>query len=790
MLENISDTIWADKYRLKTPEGEPVDLTTKDTDTRVVNAVYINDNDKAAKIRAFDMLHDRFMVPGGRIIAGAGSPYPVTLINCFVNRDVEDSLQGILDAHNDTMKTMQKGGGIGTNFSTLRPKDATVKGYGTKSSGPISFMGMWDAGCKTISSAGNRRGAMMATLRCDHPDVIDFIHAKTTAGVLTQFNLSVMVTDAFMAALAAGEDWDLGFKIPRADNNHVEVLERDGEPWYVYKRLPAKELWDLIIRNTYEYAEPGLLFIDRINDRNNLKYCETISATNPCGEQPLPPFGDCNLGAMNFSKFVINPFTDDARFDFEAFTKYVADAVRFLDNVLDVTHFPLDEQREEALSKRRIGLGPMGIGTMLMMMKIPYGQKAVPFLDKVMDAFAEAAYEASALLAKERGAFPLYNKDEFLKSYNVKKRSKRVRDLIAKHGIRNGVLLTVAPTGTTATYAGNVSGGLEPAFSLRYTRKVRQPDDSTIDYDVADGGFVAYCEANGFNPSTHSLDDLPDYMATAQQLPVEDHLAVMAVCQQYIDASISKTINCPEDMKFEDFEQVYMQAWEMGCKGCTTYRPSGVRGSVLVSESDKKKAAAAQAAATASKKFKRPDELVGKTYKVKTNTTNLYVTVNNTELVTVSGESFEWPIEIFIRSQSPADNELMDALAITITALLRQTAALKVAGLLPTDAGMDFLFEHLRTIQSPDQGVWHNGKYVPSRPALISKVLEGHFKALGETSGDVEISEVSSEDLAKDVSQAATPHAKGDVCNNCGSHSVIREEGCLKCTECLHSRCS
>lgn len=795
-LAPISDIIWQDKYQLKTPEGEPIDKTPEDTFERVANAVFANDESNSIRAAVRQMLFKHDFVPGGRVIAGAGSPYAVTMINCFVNRTLEDSLSGILMGYNDTMLTMQKGGGIGTDFSTLRPNGARVKGVGADTRGPLSFMETWDAGCKTIASAGNRRGAMMATMRCDHPDVCDFIVAKQTPGRFTQFNLSVMITDSFMSAVAANEAWDLGFAIPRADGQHVEVLERDGQPWYVYKRLPARELWQMIIRNTYDYAEPGLLFIDRINQRNNLNYCELISATNPCGEQPLPPFGDCNLGAINFANFVDHPFTENAKFNFERFGEAVSNAVRFLDNVLDITKYPLPEQEEEAKSKRRIGLGPMGLGTMLMMMRIPYGVKSVSFVESVMDAFAEAAYKASALLAKDRGPFPLFKKKEFLAGYNVQKRSKETRDLIAKYGIRNGVLLTVAPTGTTATFADNVSGGLEPAFSLRYTRNVRKPgSEETVPHHVADRGFQLYCEANGFDPVTHPIDaGLPDYMVTALELTVEDHLAVQAACQKFIDASISKTINCPEDMAYEDFEQVYMKAWEMGCKGCTTYRPSGVRGAVLVSETDMKKAESKKVAVKpkAANDFRRPKVLHGPTYKVKWINGNFYITVNNTVLETVDGDTFEWPIEVFIRSQSPTDNEFMDALAITLTALLRQTAVLKQNGLISKGADMSFLFEHLRSVQSVDQGSFYEGRFTASRAALIARILEQHFMEMLGSEGDTATAElVSSAQLEDTVTTEAAPVSSrgGEACSQCGSHMLVRQEGCLKCLECGHGKC-
>lgn len=782
MLQNsLTDDIWEGKYRLRDSNGLPIDQSVSDTNRRVARAVYVNDRPEH-EAEALGMLERFDFVPGGRTLAGAGSPHQVTMINCFVSRKIEDSMQGILAAFNDAILTMQKGGGIGMDFSTLRPNGARVRGVGATSSGPLSFMDTWDAGCRTIESAGNRRGAMMATMMCDHPDLLDFIVAKRTPGRLTQFNLSVMVTDDFMSALAAGEMWDLGFSVPRGDGEHVEVLQRNGEPWYVYKRLPAREIWEMILRNSYEHAEPGLIFIDRVNQRNNLFYCEEIRCSNPCGEQMLPPFGDCNLGAINLANFVLNPFSDDARFDMDRFRKVVAESVRFLDNVLDVTKFPLPEQAAEAAAKRRIGLGFMGLGNMLMMMKTRYGKPALPLLREILSEFADAAYEASAMLAAERGSFPAYEAESFLAGYNVTKRSKRVRNLIAKHGIRNGVLLTIAPTGTTAIYAGNVSSGLEPTFSFRYRRSVRQADNSMAEYTVADKGWLDYCKAFGFDAETHPTgDNLPDYMVTALDLTVEDHLTIQAVCQEYIDASISKTINCPSSMSFEAFEKVYESAWEMGCKGCTTYRPSGTRGAILVSEDKPAESGAPKTVEKVSPKFRRPAMLSGRTHKVAWNNGNLYITINNTRLEMVSGGTFEWPIEVFIRPTSPSDIELMDALGITITALLRQTATMKQHEILAEGADMSFLFEHLSGVQSVDQAKFHANRYIPSRAALIAFVLKQHFAEMQETS----------------ASPAETPMqtppqeniSLGEVCPVCSSPTLIREEGCSRCLTCDHSKC-
>jgi ribonucleoside-diphosphate reductase alpha chain len=454
--------------------------------------------------------------------------------------------------------TMQQGGGIGYDFSTLRPKGAPVKGVGADASGPLSFMDVWDAMCRTIMSAGARRGAMMATMRCDHPDIEEFIAAKRQAGRLRNFNLSVLATDPFMAAVEADADWPLVF---------------GGR---IFKTLRAKALFDSITRATYDYAEPGVIFIDRINARNNLHYCETIHSTNPCGEQPLPPYGACLLGSVNLARLVRSPFTPDAHLDPAELADLVGIAVRMMDNTIDASGFPLEQQRQEAVAKRRIGLGMTGLADALMMVGLRYGShEAAARAGEWARQISRAAYRTSARLAQEKGAFLLFDRDPYLAGESVRALDEDVRDLIAAHGIRNALLTSVAPTGTISLVADNVSSGVEPVFALAYTRKVLQPDGSKLEEEVSDFALRRY------RIQFRADAAVPSHFVTAQDLTPAEHVRMQAAVQRYVDSAISKTVNVPENISFEAFQEVYLDAYRSGCKGCTTYRPNAVTGSIL-----------------------------------------------------------------------------------------------------------------------------------------------------------------------------------------------------------------
>ena len=551
----IAEQMWDMKYRLKEYDGTPVDLTVQDTWGRVATALASKEEYPEYWAGEFyDALKDFRFLPAGRINAGAGTGgRNVTLFNCFVMGTLEDSLGGIYDGLKEAVLTLQQGGGIGYDFSTLRPQGAEVKGVASDSSGPLSFMDVWDASCRTIMSAGTRRGAMMATMRCDHPDVEKFIEAKRDPLRLRMFNMSVLVTDEFMDAVKSNKDFDLKF---------------DGK---VYKTISAKSLWDKIMSSTYHYAEPGVIFIDRINAMNNLNYCEDISCTNPCGEQPLPPYGACLLGSIN----LVALLDQDFNIDMALLKDTVRVAVRMMDNVVDVSRFPLPEQQREAENKRRIGLGVTGLADAMALGGVVYGSdEGVAWTDKVMREVSVAAYEASIDLAKEKGAFPLLDVEAFLSSGNMQNMPDHIREGIREHGIRNALLTSIAPTGTISLYAGNVSSGIEPIFALSYERKVIQRDGSKITEVVEDYGVTKWKRERPGQP-------LPKSFVTAQTLAPDAHVKMQAAAQRWVDSSISKTVNVPEDINFDDFKQVYMLAYELGCKGCTTYRPNDVTGSVL-----------------------------------------------------------------------------------------------------------------------------------------------------------------------------------------------------------------
>jgi ribonucleoside-diphosphate reductase alpha chain len=745
----IAEQIWDMKYRFKEADGTPKDVTVEDSWHRIANDLASVEKDPSAwEGKFYEALEDFKFLPAGRITAGAGTARKVTMFNCFVMGTIPDSMGGIFDMLKEAALTMQQGGGIGYDFSTIRPKGADVKGVAADASGPLSFMDVWDSMCRTIMSAGSRRGAMMATMRCDHPDIDDFITAKSDAARLRMFNVSVLITDPFMEAVKADGPWDLVF---------------NGE---VYKTVRALELWDKIMQSTYDYAEPGVIFIDRINDANNLNYCETIAATNPCGEQPLPPYGACLLGSINMARLVSDPFGKAAAIDEVALADLVATAVRMMDNVVDASKFPLPAQEREAQAKRRIGLGVTGLADALLMVGQRYGSdEAARQTEEWLKAIARAAYLASVDLAKEKGAFPLFDADGYLASGTMKMMDDDVRAEIAEHGIRNALLTSIAPTGTISLYAGNVSSGIEPVFAYAYSRKVLQKDGSRTEEEVVDYAVQMWRDKFGDK-------ELPDYFVNAQTLAPLDHVKMQAAAQKWVDSSISKTINCPKDIDFASFKEVYMEAWDTGCKGCTTYRPNDVTGSVLTVSEASEEAPQVDLGADViymAEPLDRPEALEGNTYKVKWPDSEhaIYITIND-----VIHGGHRRPFEVFINSKN------MEHFAWTV-ALTRMISAVFRRG-----GDISFVVEELKAVFDPRGGAWMGGKYIPSILAAIGGVIEQHLVATGFIAGE---GMGLKTDPKAEIQRMDTP--RGKACSSCGGYDLRMVEGCMTCGSCGFSKC-
>ncbi len=783
----ISRFIWDAKYRLKSADGAVLEAGVADTWARLAAAgasVEKARMRKAWQKRFLDALTDFQFLPAGRIIAGAGSGRDVTLFNCFVMGPIGDDLGSIFENVKEAALTMQKGGGIGHDFSTLRPSGALVKSVGAGASGPVSFMDVWDSMCKTIMSAGQRRGAMMATMRCDHPDIETFIDAKSDPARLRNFNLSVLVTDAFMAAVERDDTWALTF---------------EGT---VYRTVRARALWERIMRATYGYAEPGVIFIDRVNAMNNLAYCEEIRATNPCGEQPLPPYGACLLGSINLAALVRDPFTAIARIDEARLAEIVPVAVRFLDNMIDLSHYPLEAQRQEAKAKRRIGLGITGLGDALAMCGLRYdAEDARALAERIVEQIAALAYGASAEIATEKGAFPLYDAQAFLAAPNVARLPEHVRRGIAQNGIRNGCLTSIAPTGTISLLAGNVSSGIEPIFDLAYKRRMRGAGDSVSEEMVEDFAYRRFRQQSGADAP------LPAAFVTAHMLAPAAHLAMQAALQKHVDSAISKTINCPVDMPFEAFESIYTEAYALGLKGCTTYRPNPVTGSVL----EAAPTATAEASPSApspvtapsprtgdvvymARPLERDPVLPGFTYKLKWQASDhaIYVTMNDIER-----DGRRRPFEIFINTKNLEHYAWTVALTRMISAVFRR------------GGDVTFVVEELKAVFDPQGGQWMGGRYVPSLLAAIGEIIEAHMIRIGfltppESRGTGRQDMPAPTRVLAAEAAPATPTSgaawtplgapiplRGGArrCPKCQGNQFLPQEGCHLCLDCGYSTC-
>ncbi len=760
MLIPISQQIWDAKYRF-TPPGGRAEGAIEETWARVARAAASIEPERSRKAweqRFFDALTDFAFIPAGRILSGAGAGRDVTLFNCFVMGEIGDDMGSIFANVREAALTLQQGGGIGHDFSTLRPKGAHVRGVGADASGPVSFMDVWDAMCRTIMSAGARRGAMMGTMRCDHPDIEAFIEAKGEPAKLRNFNLSVLVTDAFMEAVKADGSWPLVF---------------GGE---VYRTVNAPGLWRKIMRSAYDYAEPGVIFIDRVNALNNLGYCEGISSTNPCGEQPLPPYGACLLGSINLAALIECPFTARAGLNQKRLEELAPVAVRLLDNIIGVSRYPLPQQEKEAKAKRRIGLGVTGLADALILCGVHYGsEKGRDLAASWMAQISHTAYAASAELAREKGAFPLFDASQFLRRPFPASLPSSLQKTIRENGLRNGVLTSIAPTGTISLLAGNVSSGIEPVFDFEYRRRLLSPDGSERQETVHDYAARLFRDAHGDAP-------LPEAFVTAHDLSPQQHLLMQAALQRHVDASISKTVNCPESIAFEDFESLYLDAYRLGLKGCTAYRPNAVTGAVLSPAPPPAPAEpvlqpALPLAPAGAVPRTRDTVLAGFTYKLRWPGSDhaIYVTINDT-----FDHGQRRPFEIFINSKNLEHYAWTVALTRMISAIFRR------------GGDVSFVVEELKAVFDPRGGAWTNGKYVPSLLAAIGEIIEQHIIHIGFQEEGVRGSAAHDEKIESEELEATSFRnvSPSSFCPRCGSPSMIYQEGCRVCRNCAHSTCS